>query len=107
MRMADGGRGTAAGGEGGPWPQRLADAMLGQLRWMVPAAEQPVRAATVARVAVELALRLPQAAAGTRVLAPQWLWHAAQARGAAALDALLERFLAGQPPPQARDGRRW
>jgi hypothetical protein len=89
------------------WPQRVADAVLGQLHWMVPQAEQPVRGATVARVAVELALAMPAATPGTRVLAPAWLWHAAQL-DAADTRALLQRWLAGeQPPPGPRDRRRW
>jgi hypothetical protein len=96
MRMAQAG-GASAGG--GSWPQRLGHWLLGQLHWMVPQREQPVRAATVARVAAALALALPGAAPATRVLAPEWLWHAAQAGD---IEALLAAWLAGQPPPAQR-----
>lgn len=70
--------------------QRFADWWLAQLRWMVPQREQPLRAARVGELAVELALRLPAAAPGTRVLPPELLWEAAQAADAGAVfDAWL------------------
>jgi hypothetical protein len=97
MRMSQAGGSGDAGG--GSWPQRLGHWLIGQMHWMVPQREQPVRAATVARVAVELALQLPAAAPATRVLAPEWLWHAAQASDPA---PLLAAWLAGQPPPAQR-----
>lgn len=104
MRMAQaGGSGSVAA----HWPQRLADGLLAQLHWMVPQQQQPVRTATVAQVAVRLALVLPAAAPGTRVLAPEWLWQAAQVEGATR-DALLDAWLAGAEMPQrGRDERRW
>jgi hypothetical protein len=97
MRMAQAGGAGAAGA--GSWPQRLGHWLLAQLHWMVPQREQPVRAATVARVAAELALQLPGAAPATRVLAPEWLWHAAQASD---VEPLLAAWLAGQPLPAQR-----
>jgi hypothetical protein len=100
MRMAQAG---GAGEAGGSWLQRLGQGLLGQMHWMVPQREQPVRAATVARVAVELAQQLPGAAPATRVLAPEWLWHAAQASEPG---PLLAAWLAGQPAPASREARR-
>jgi hypothetical protein len=97
MRMSQAGGGGDAGA--GSWPQRLGHWLLSQLHWMVPQREQPVRAATVARVAAELALQLPGAAPATRVLAPEWLWHAAQASD---IEPLLAAWLAGQPLPAQR-----
>jgi hypothetical protein len=107
MRMAQAG---GAGGAPGSAPQRLAGWMLSQLSWMVPQRQQPVGAATVARVAVELARQLPQSAPGTRVLPPDWLWHAAQAPDSTALATLLQAWLQGRAlPAQARAtaGQRW
>lgn len=75
-------------------PERLAAWMLSQLRWMVPQREQPVRSDTVARVAAALAVALPQAPPGTRVLPPEVLWQAAQTPQA---DALIASWLAGRP----------
>ncbi len=97
MRMAQAG---GAGDDGAPGSrlQRLAGWMLSQLHWMVPQREQPVRSATVARLAAAIAVALPAAPRGTRVLPHEWLWHAAQATDAA---ALAERWLAGQSPPAA------
>ncbi len=85
---------TAAYGSAAAGPasalQRFADWWLAQLRWMVPQREQPLRAARVGELAVELALRLPAAAPGTRVLPPELLWAAAQAADAGAVfDAWL------------------
>ncbi|MBX3635884.1 MAG: hypothetical protein KF683_10940 [Rubrivivax sp.] len=60
------------------WLQRVADAWLTQLRWMVPQREQPLRAAVLARCVVALARALPAAPPGTRVLAPELLWQATQ-----------------------------
>ncbi len=64
---------------------------LPQLRWMVPQAEQPVRAVTLAALAVQLARLLPAAAPGTRVLPPEVLQQAAQGDAAAVLGAWLGR----------------
>jgi hypothetical protein len=59
-------------------PHRLAHWMLSQLRWMIPQREQPVRAQTVAQVAAALAVHLPEATPGTRVLPAATMWQAAQ-----------------------------
>jgi hypothetical protein len=93
MRMAQ--AGGAPGPAGRSAPQRLAAWMLSQLRWMVPQREQPVRADTVARVATALAVALPGATPGTRVLPPELLWQAAQQPQA---DALVGAWLAGVTP---------
>lgn len=81
--------------------QRVADAVLAQLRIMVPQTLQPVRARHVARVAVEVARQLAAHAAGTRVLAPEQVWQAAQAPDAG---PLVEAWLAGWPWPRATVG---
>jgi len=54
--------------------QRLAGWWLSQLRWMVPAQDQPLRADSLAACVVQLARCLPTASQGTRVLAPSTLW---------------------------------
>ena len=90
MRMAQAG---AAGRSGMNAPQRLAGWMLSQLRWMVPQREQPVRSDTVARVAAALAVALPLATPGTRVLPPELLWQAAQLASA---EALVLAWLGGR-----------
>ena len=100
MRMAQAGglQGAAGPGDGGrSLPQRLANWMLSQLRWMVPQRDQPVRSDTVARVAAALAVALPQATPGTRVLPPELLWQAAQLQR---VDGLVAVWLAG---PDAKD----
>lgn len=57
--------------------EKVATWMLSTLRFMIPAAEQPVRPARLAEF-VDLALRgLP---AGTHVVPPELLWQAGQAR---------------------------
>ena len=76
--------------------QRVADVVLAQLRIMVPQTLQPVRARHVARVAVEVARQLAAHPAGTRVLAPEQVWQAAQAPDAG---PLVQAWLAGQPWP--------
>ncbi len=88
----------------GTAPSRLARWLLGQLHWMVPQGDQPVRNDTVARVAAHLALALPQAAPGTRVLPPDVLWAAAQTP---ASDAVVDAWLAGQALQAAPAHRRW
>ncbi len=72
---------------------------------MVPQQQLPVRAERVAALAVELAWRLRDAPAGTRVLPPEVLWLAAQADDGG---ALLDDWLHGRalPAPQATR-RRW
>ena len=78
------------------WLQRLADGALAQLRFMVPQAEQPVRAQKVAAFVAELALRLATSAPGTRVAPPELVWQAAQARDPG---ALLQAWLDGRELP--------
>lgn len=76
--------------------QRLADAVLAQLRIMVPQREQPVRPAKVAALVAALAQALPSSPPGTRVMAPEWVWHAAQG---ADVHSLVEDWLAGAALP--------
>lgn len=102
MRSAQAG---SAGAAGLSAPQRLARWMLGQLHWMVPQRDQPVRQATVARVAARLAAALPAFPAGTRVLPPELLWAAAQRPRP---EPLVDAWLAGDaPPPAAAVRQRW
>jgi hypothetical protein len=103
MRLAQ--TGLPAGADEASRPQRLADWMLRQLHWMVPSSEQPVRRETVARVVARLLIELPATPAGTRVLPPELLWHAAQATD---LEPLVQRWLAGEAlPPQWATRQRW
>lgn len=74
--------GTATMTDGLSWPQRLANWMLGNLRWMVAARDQPVRAPQVAAFVVE-ALRqwqalAPDGVSSTRVAPADQVWLAAQ-----------------------------
>ena len=62
-------------------PQRLARWMLSQLRYMIPAREQPVRADSVAAFVFEVLRQWPDAPSGTRVAPAPLLWQAAQAAG--------------------------
>ena len=101
MRSAQAGPGGAAAVG---LPARLAHWLLGQLHWMVPQGDQPVRTDTVARVAAHLALALPRAAPGTRVLPPELLWAAAQTPDS---DAVVDDWLAGRPLQPAGVRRRW
>lgn len=109
-------QGAGTGGAGAPgrtapvWRragQRLADWMLGNLRWMVAASHQPVRAAQVASVVFET-LRLwddheaeapttaaPGVATPTRVLPAEVVWAAAQP---GAMREVLQRWW-GAPDP--------
>jgi hypothetical protein len=64
----------------GQWLQRLANGVLAQMRIMVAASNQPVRAQRVAQFAVELAASLPASAPGTRIVPPELVWLAAQQR---------------------------
>ena len=91
VRAAQAGGGAAQG----TGLERFARWWLSQLRWMVPAQEQPLRAVRLAALVVRLAQQLPAAPPGTRVLAPERLWQAAQA-GPEAADAVLSDWL-GQP----------
>jgi hypothetical protein len=89
--------GDAAPGAG---LQRLADLVLAQLRLMTPQALQPARAKKVAALTAALARALPGSTAGTRVLGPEQVWHAAQLPQA---DAFVRAWLAGDTlPPIAR-----
>lgn len=101
MRTAQAGQEGDAAGSG---PARLARWLLGQLHWMVPQGDQPVRSDTVARVAARLALALPRATPGTRVLPPELLWAAAQTPDS---DAVVDDWLAGRPLQPAGVRRRW
>jgi hypothetical protein len=65
--------------------QGFANWWLSQLAWMVPAAQQPVRAPRLAALVLELAHQLRHAPMGTRVLAPELLQQAAQSHDAAGL----------------------
>ncbi len=67
--------------------ERLAAWMLSIVHFMVPASEQPVRAAKVAEL-VDVALRV--APPGVHVAAPEVVWQAAQGE----LHAVIERWLA-------------
>lgn len=77
--------------------QRLAHWMLSQLQMMVPQRERPVRVAKVAQFAAELAARLPSSPPGTRVVPPEVVWEAAQAKNIA---TLATGWLTGQPLPE-------
>lgn len=86
--------------------QRLADALLAQLHWMLAQGEQPVRAPKVAAFACALARELETAAPGTRIAPPELVWLAAQPD--ADVDALLRHWLAdGRVPPLPAGRRRW
>ena len=76
---------------GGSRAQRLARWWLSQLQWMIPQREQPVRAAKLAELAVQLAQLLPRAPQGTRVLPPELHWQAAQRDAQAVLAPWLAR----------------
>ncbi len=82
--------------------QRLADLVLAQLRLMTPQALQPARAQKVAALAVALARALPASPPGTRVLAPEQVWQAAQHADA---DAFVAAWLAPGPPDVPRRSR--
>ncbi len=99
MRMAQqGGLGGQAAGEALSLPQRLANWMLSQLQWLVPRSEQPVRVATVAKVAAALTRLAPPASQATRVLPSALLSQAAQTRH---VDTLIQAWLDGAPMPEA------
>ncbi|MBS0339203.1 MAG: hypothetical protein JSS56_01660 [Proteobacteria bacterium] len=82
-----------AQGVRGSLPQRVAEWMLSIARFMVPASEQPVRAAVVAQF-VDAALR--HAPPGTHVAAPELVWRAAQGN-AEATEATVRAWLQGAP----------
>ena len=76
--------------------QRVADTVLAQLRMMTPQHQQPLRARKVAHIAVVIARMLGAHAPGTRVLAPEQAWHAAQV---ADPQPMLADWLSGAPWP--------
>jgi len=82
----------------------LAQWVLAQLQLMIPAREKPVRAQKIAQLAAQLALQLPHAPAGTRVVPPELLWQAAQQHdvGAFARDWLHDRPMAAVQPATMR-----
>jgi hypothetical protein len=96
----------AASGAGArtSWPTRLAGWLLGQLHWMVPQRDQPVRSRTVACVAARLAAVLPMASPGARVLPPEVLWTAAQGN---VEDAVVDAWLAGRAVEVPVPRQRW
>ena len=75
--------------------QRFALWWLQQLSWMVPPQQQPLRAAALARCVVQLVRGLPALPQGTRVIAPEQLWHWTQQAGG--LDAALALGLPAEP----------
>lgn len=77
--------------------QRLADLVLAQLRLMTPQMLQPVRARKVAQLVAALARLLPASPPGTRVMAPEVVWQAAQTGDP---EALVRAWLAGEALPQ-------
>lgn len=85
-----------AGASTGRGLQRVADLVLAQLRLMTPQAQQPVRSAALARLAAALAAALPESPPGTRVMAPELVWQAAQQADPA---PFAHAFLHGQPLP--------
>jgi len=89
---------SAAGACPAGWSERIGAAWWSQLAWMVPQGEQPVRAARLAELAVELAWRLAEAPQATRVLSPEVLRLAAHAEDGG---ALLSAWLAGSALPSA------
>lgn len=101
MRSAQAIGGSSAGEA---WPARLAGWLLGQLHWMVPQRDQPVRSRTVARVAARLAAVLPDAAPGTRVLPPEVLWTAAQGN---IEDDVVDAWLDGRAMEVPVPRQRW
>ncbi|WP_280153691.1 hypothetical protein [Piscinibacter sp. XHJ-5] len=71
--------------------QRVADWVLSQLQLMIPQRERPVRAQKVAQFVVQVALRLPATAHGTRVAPPELVWEAGQTKD---LEGLAAGWLA-------------
>ncbi len=80
---------------GGPWLPRVAQFMLGVFKYMVPSAEQPVRADKVAEL-VQYALAL--APPGIHIAAPELVWQAAQGD----LPGVVARWLRGAGAPVER-----
>lgn len=93
LRAAQSLQGTAEGS----MPQRFATWWLQQLSGMVPPRQQPLRAAALARCVVELLRSLPALPQGTRVIAPEILWHWTQHEGG--LHTALAQGLPANPSP--------
>ncbi|MBK1616411.1 hypothetical protein CKO44_23485 [Rubrivivax gelatinosus] len=66
------------GPAGASWLERVVALWLAQLRWMIPAQQGALRTPRLAQLVVLLARLLPSMPAGTRVVAPEALWDAAQ-----------------------------
>jgi len=75
--------------------QRFAGWWLQQLSWMVPPRQQPLRAQALARCVVDLVRGLPALPPGTRVIAPEQLWHWTNQAGG--LEAALAQGLPSEP----------
>lgn len=99
-------RSAQAPADGGDasWAQRLANGLLAQLHLMVASTQQPVRAGKVAQFVAELAAQLAGGPAGTRVVPPELVWQAAQARTPAELVGIWLR--GGTLPPLNAPRRR-
>ncbi len=83
---------------GRPSPERLAHAMLSIFRFMVPQAEQAVRASAMAQF-VANSIDALQTRSGGFVAAPAAVWRCAQASNRAAMKTAVEA-LWGAPTPQ-------
>lgn len=82
--------------------QRLADAVLAQLRLMTPQRLLPVRTAKLAALVAALAARLSAAPPGARVMPADWIWLAAQVED---VGMLAQRWLDGLGPPELAAAR--
>ncbi|CAG1012139.1 hypothetical protein BURC_00115 [Burkholderiaceae bacterium] len=89
----------ALGANSGYTLQRVADWVLSQLQLMVPQRDKPVRAGKVAQFTTQLAVQLPGAPAGTRVVPPELVWQAAQSGD---LARLVHDWLHGRNVPEPR-----
>jgi hypothetical protein len=76
--------------------QRVAQAVLAQLRLMVPTAQQPVRSSSLAALVADLVTVLPAARQGARVLPADLVWQAVQADDRR---QWLEAWWSGDPLP--------
>ena len=83
---------------------RFAALMLSQLRFVIPARDQPVRAAKTAAFAAALAGELVEAPPGARVVSPEWVWEASQTRD---IEALARHWLQGGAEHQALALQDW
>lgn len=92
-------QGAGGGDPNAPLLDRFAQWWLSQLRWMVPQQEQPVRAATLAALAIQLARSLPLATPGTRVVPPELLSAAAVSDHP---EQVLSAWLSGPAGPGRR-----